>query len=608
MLAERVAKGELPPVEERLPENPYAITGLDGIGNFGGAMRQAFSGQADGGTFSNNTQRGLLKINHELALINTAAESWELTPDGKTFTFHLRKGMKWSDGMPFTSEAMKWRWDNEFMNKDITPGGVSSPFATGKEKTPMVMETPDDYTVVCKFAAPNPLYFIVMGGRADRWVPVHYVKHFHMAFTEDKAKLEKEYKDLGLNNWQAYYAEKIAFHLNPDLPRVGAWLAKNKLSEEMFIMERNPYFFGVDEEGQQLPYIDKLTHRLFESNEVLNLWVTNGEIDMQYRHMQEANLPLYKQGEAQGDYKVVLGVLASHVGMQLNLTVKKPQLAEFFNDRNVRIALSHACNREEVNELVYNGLLKPRQYSPLPMSPQYYEKLSNAYLEYDPDKANQLLDEAGYDKKGPDGIRLFKDGSGPISFVLEGIEQAGSQLEDTFGLISGYFEKVGVKMAYKYVERALYTEHYNANDLDGGTWGGDRTVLPLVPEAIIFRGVQPDRPWCPGWWRYYTEPDNPTAVKPPDGHWIWEIWRIWDEEVVVEPDPAKQTEAFKKLLDIWATELPMITLLGERPAVSIVKNGFKGYPAGMPNDDTTGDEHFCQDETYYWDDPAKHTV
>ena len=137
-----------------------------------------------------------------------------------------------------------------------------------------------------------------------------------------------------------------------------------------------------------------------------------------------------------------------------------------------------------------------------------------------------MLDAAGYDKNA-DGIRLYKDGSGPISFTLEGIEQTGTQLEDAFGTyISGYFEKVGVKMAYKYVERALYTEHYNANDLDGGTWGGDRTVLPIVPEAIIFRGVQPDRRWCPGWWRYHTEPDSPTAVKPPDGHWTGYL-RVW---------------------------------------------------------------------------------
>jgi len=617
MLAELVKAGKLPPVDERLPKNPLVMKGYEGIGKYGGTWRRGFKGVSDNWGPTKCLDRAWAWFDKDLNLFPRLVESWQVEEDGRVWILKLREGLKWSDGKAeYTTDDLAFFWEHELQNKKLTPG--TQTIWTDPDKTLAKFEAVDKYTAKWTYGKPKPMFMYNMtrGGTGGGptiaplpCAPAHYMKEFHEDTTSDKAKLEADVKERGFTDWQTYYMQFARqWNMNPDRPTLGAWVAKGTLNDELFVIERNPYFFAVDEEGQQLPYIDKLTHRLFESNEVLNLWVTNGEIDMQYRHMQEANLPLYKQGEAQGDYKVVLGVLASHVGMQLNLTVKKPQLAEFFNDRNVRIALSHACNREEVNELVYNGLLKPRQYSPLPMSPQYYEKLSNAYLEYDPDKANQLLDEAGYDKKGPDGIRLFKDGSGPISFVLEGIEQAGSQLEDTFGLISGYFEKVGVKMAYKYVERALYTEHYNANDLDGGTWGGDRTVLPLVPEAIIFRGVQPDRPWCPGWWRYYTEPDNPTAVKPPDGHWIWEIWRIWDEEVVVEPDPAKQTEAFKKLLDIWATELPMITLLGERPAVSIVKNGFKGYPAGMPNDDTTGDEHFCQDETYYWDDPAKHTV
>ena len=175
-------------------------------------------------------------------------------------------------------------------------------------------------------------------------------------------------------------------------------------------------------------------------------------------------------------------------------------------------------------------------------------------------------------------------------------------------LVSKDLAKVGIKATYKYAERSLYTQHYTANDIEAASWGGDRTVLPLVPEAIIFRGVQPDRPWCPGWGFWYLNPSDPNAVKPPEGHWIYNIWKIWDEEVAIQPDPVKQTEAFKKLLDIWATELPNIGLLGEQPAPCIVKNGFMGYLPGMPLDDTTGDEEFLQTETYYWDDPAAHTV
>ena len=167
--------------------------------------------------------------------------------------------------------------------------------------------------------------------------------------------------------------------------------------------------------------------------------------------------------------------------------------------------------------------------------------------------------------------------------------------------------KIGIQANYKFVERSLYTTHYNSNDIEAGWFGADRALLPLVPEAVIFRGVQPDRPWCNGWGFWYLNPNDPNAVKPPDGHWIYDIWKIWDTEIAVEPDPVKQNVAFKKILDIWARELPFVTLHGELPAPTIIKNGFKGYPPGMPNDDTVGDEHFCQSETYYWDDPTKHT-
>ena len=226
-------------------------------------------------------------------------------------------------------------------------------------------------------------------------------------------------------------------------------------------MERNPYFFAVDEQGQQLPYIDKVTHRLFESPEVLNLWVTNGEIDMQYRHMTIGNLALYKSAEAKGDYKTLLGISASHVAMQLNLSTKNKLLNEFFNNLKVRQAISSAINRDQINQLVFNGLLTPRQYSPLALSPQYDEKAANAWIKYDPDTANKLLDEAGYSKKGADGIRLHKDGTTPISWIIEGTDQTGTPTEDAVLLLAKDLAKVGLKATYKYVERSLYTQRYD---------------------------------------------------------------------------------------------------------------------------------------------------
>ncbi len=618
MLADLVKAGKLPPVEQRLPKKPMVMVGYEGIGKFGGNWRRAFTGVSDYWGPSKVIDRAWGWFDKNLNLIPRQLESWEVSADGKVWTIHMRQGLKWSDGKAeYTTDDIDFWYKNELQNKKLVGAWSITPWQD-PDKTLVKFEVVDKYTGKFTYTKPKPMFIYNMtrggtgGGSTIAPLPVspsHYMKQFHEDTTTDKESLAADIKKRGFADWQTYYLQFARqWTNNPDRPSIGGWVAKNDMTKELFNMERNPYFWAVDGQNNQLPYVDTITHRLYQSPEVLTLRVTNGEIDMQYRGIQLANLALYKQSEAKGDYKSVIGILASHVGFCLNLTTKNKPLAEFFNQRNARIAISYAVNRENMNQLVYNGMLKPRQYSPLPMSPNYYEKLSNAYLKFDPDTANKMLDDLGYTKKDANGIRLYKDGSGPISFSIEDINQPPHQDYDAGSLVSKDLAKVGIKATMTYVERSLYTQHYEANDVEAAWWGGDRTVLPIVPEAIIFRGTQRDRPWCPGWSLWYTDPKAANAVEPPAGHWIRNIWKIWDEEVIVEPDTKKQNAAFQKILDIWATELPMVTFLGEQPAVTIVKNGFKGYPPGMPNDDTTGDEHFCQDETYYWDDPSKHTA
>jgi peptide/nickel transport system substrate-binding protein len=271
----------------------------------------------------------------------------------------------------------------------------------------------------------------------------------------------------------------------------------------------------------------------------------------------------------------------------------------------VRKALSLCANRDEMNELVFDGLLTPRQYSPISMSANYYEKLSNAYIEYDPDEANRLLDEAGYGEKDADGFRLWKDGSETLSFIIESDAEAGTAREDAAQLYIQYLADVGVKASYNYAERSLYEAHQDSNDIEAAFWGGDRTVLPLAPEAQIFRGVQIDRPWGVAWGKWFNDPTDPNAEEPPEGHWIWDIWDIWDQ-VASEPDPDRQNELFEGLLDVWAEQLPMIGFVGERPTLTIVKNGLHNVLPGMPSDDPIGDEHFLHTETLFWENPEEH--
>lgn len=607
MLAALVKAGELPSVDERLPANPAVFDSLDGVGNYGGTLRRGFKGVSDRWGPTKMQDDSLLWYTPELGLRACLAESWETNDDATEWTFHLREGVKWSDGTAFDSSAFMWWYENVMLhpafqtNPDIisaTSWSVSAPPSW------LVAESPDPYTVKITFTAPNPLFHFQVT-RGQPFLPGHYMAQFHHDLASDAATVEAAASQAGFETWDQYFVDRHFWHMNPDRPKIGPWVSKNPLSEELFLMERNPYFWQVDSEGNQLPYVDKVNHRLFESNEVFDLWITSGEIDFQNRHVNTGNFTLYKEGEEAGDYQVVVGVASGHRAIQFNQTTKNERLRELFNQRDFRIAMSLAVNREEMNELIWDGLLTPRQYSPLDSSPQYYPKLSEAYIDYDPDQANALLDGLGLTERDSEGFRLWTDGSGEtISFIIEGTDEPGSSGEDEAQYIATAYTAVGIKATYKYFERTLYTEHYQANEIEAAWWGGDRTVLPLAA-PIIFIGTQPDRPWNVAWGYYRTQPENPVAEQPPEGHWIWNIWEIWDQ-IAAEPNTDKQTELFKQILDIWAEELPMVGYLGASPALIIVKNGFRGYLPGYPVDDVTTDEHLLQTQTYYWEDPEAH--
>ena len=605
MLAELVKAGSLPPVDERLPSNPMVMPMAEGdTGNYGGIFRRGFKGVSDRWGPTKIIDRGLVWYDQKLNMQPRMAESWEINDDASEWTVHLRQGTKWSDGHPMTSADVMWWWENVQLNTTITPA-ISASWSN-VDKTPAKWEAVDDYTFKVTFNTPNPLWVYKMGRHIRNiLVPGHYMAQFHMDLTDDKAKLEADTKAAGFNSWEEYYLDRNWWYLNPERPVWGGWHAKNALSNELFLMERNPYFWAVDPDGNQLPYVDGINHRLFESNDVFNLRIINGEIDFQARHVQLDNFTLYKENEGNGDYRVLIGKSAGHQAIQLNMTTKNERLREFFNMRDVRIALSLAVDSNALNELIFDGLLTPRQYSPLSSSPQANAEQANAYIDYDVDKANALLDGAGYAERDADGFRLWKDGSGEtLSFIIEGTAEPGSQGEDAVQQVIKYYADVGVKATYKFFERSLYTEHFQANEIEAAWWGGDRTVLPIVA-PWIFIGTMLDRPWCAAWtlWKNSNGTD-PNAEEPPQGHWIWDIWATWDK-ISVEPDSAKQNALFQEILAIWARELPMVGYLGESPSLIIAKNGVRNYLPGFPMDDTTGDEHLLNTETYYWDDPSK---
>lgn len=604
MLQDLVAKGELPAVDERLPESPYVSPVVESLGNYGGTIRRGFKGVSDRWGPTKFKANNLAWFNPDtFALVPCFADSWEQNEDATAWTWHLRRGAKWSDGVPFTSESFSWYWENQLLDPDLT-GAPPSSLSTGTPKTLATLETPDDFTAIVRFQDANPLFpYFVQGSSGQPFRPGHCMAQFHSDLVEDKSALDARATEAGFETWVQYYLDRDSWYTDPERPSIDAWLAKNPLSEELFVMERNPYFYWVDSEGRQIPYVDRVTHRLFETMDVFNMWIVGGEIDFQARHVDVANFTLFKESEDQGDYEVVLGIGGGHPFLMPNMTCKTPRLREFFGNRNARIAMSVAINRDEINQLLYDGLGTPSQWAPPPFSPNYYQKANTLHTEFDPDKANRLLDEAGYSERDSEGYRTFNDGSGEaLSFIIEGKAVAGTPQEDAAQMVIKYLSDVGVKASYKSVERSLFEEHANSNEYECGYDGGSGQLLPMVtPQYTIGSTTQGYLAWA----LYYNNPDDPNGEEPPEGSWIKRIWDIW-ADVRVEPDEAKRNTMFEEILDIRAEECVWIGLLDQFPRPVIMKNGLHNYVEGYPVDNVSKDEGLLNNETLFWDDPETH--
>ena len=596
-LAEMVAAGDLPPVEERLPLNPCVCPVMERTGAYGGTIRRGYKGVSDMNGPAKMLSNFLIFYTHELALRPDMAESWEVSADATEFTFHLREGMKWSDGEPFTSADIMWWWEMRMQNDEITIA-LNRNWYTGTEKTPMVLTAPDDYTVVYKFADPNPLFEYVMA-MTETWEPAHYARQWHMDTTEDVAAIETELAEKGLTTWVDLYNDKTNWRSNPEVPQIFNWVAVTEQGAELHVAERNPYYWQVDADGNQLPYCDRLTHRLFESVDVFNMWVVNGEIDYQGRHVELSNYTLFMEEQEAGGYNVHTANNDATQIMCINQTVKNPSLREFFQNANCRKAMSLAINREEIVELIYDGLTTPRQYSPSNASPQAYAKLADAYIEYDPETANAMLDAEGYTERDAEGYRMFLDGSGPVTFILE---DNTAPFIDEMDMIARYLADVGIKMLPKILERSLVEEHCQANEIDCRFTLASRAALPLVDPAF-FIGRAGDKSWGYGWTIWYNDPSNPNAEEPPEGGMAKGMWEIWDR-IKIEPDTTKHTAMFHEILDIHYEYLPYIGISGEQPALIIMNKNLKNLPIDyhMPWSNPIQHDGFIPLQTFFWEE------
>lgn len=613
-LAALVKQGKLPPVAERIGQDPIVIKPLHEIGKYGGIWRRGFSGPAD---FWN----GLRCCSGPDSLLYweytgndptpNIAKGWDVTDGGRTTIMHLRRGMKWSDGHPFTADDFVFWYNHIVLNEEIVPTFPSDFTINGKRGK---LEKIDDYTIALKFPDPYPLLPDVlagstkMGGHAYRgqyegggFAPAHYLKQFHADFIGKEAA-EKLAKAEGYDKWVNLFKVKNSWHLNPDLPVVSPWKTVTPINKPTWVLERNPYSVFVDTAGNQLPYIDKVVMTVFENLEIHNLRAIAGDYDLQARHIDIQKIPVFLENQAKGQYKLSLdpGDYGGDMIIKFNMSYNEdPEIRKWFHNRDFRRALSLGINRDEINETFWLGVGTPRSVVPGDGN-LYYPgpKYDRLWATFDPDKANQMLDAIGLNKKDANGFRLRTDGSNK-PLILEATTWSGQFVQYTqiMEAIAETWARIGIKLVVKEVERGLGIQLNTSNKVQLWAWNNDGSehmfTFPL--HVFAFDNLSANGPLHGDWF----QSNGKKGEEPPP--FIKEIMAKWRKAFGVPRE--ERIQLGKEIWAIAADEVHIIGVIGLGPAamgVRVTKTDLGNVPSRQYNSPDARTPTISRPVTFFW--------
>ncbi|MBI1776834.1 MAG: ABC transporter substrate-binding protein, partial [Proteobacteria bacterium] len=589
-LKDKIASGGLPPTKSRLPDNPLVVKPVERVGKYGGDWNNALVG---GGSlsmlFRYQAYEPLLRYTPDWSGVTpNVAESFEGDAEARVYTVRLRKGMKWSDGHPYTTDDIKFWYDTVLADKRVAFLGQDHWKSGGQLAR---LDIIDEQAFKVTFAKPNgffPLQVAWANNDQTTRCPKHYLQQFHIDYNSNANVLAKE---RGFDSWiasfqsAAGFQDDNAFFLNSSKkPCLNAWMFTSAPGEntERAIAVRNPYYWKVDTDGNQLPYLERIVYQMVADPQVLLLKAMQGEIDLMDQYIATPNnKSVLFDAKDKGGYGfyTLTSTEANVMCFILNLNHNDETKRRLFQIRDFRAALSLAVDRQSLIDAVLVGQGAPAQPSIQKGDPLYNEQLATQFTAYDPAKANRMLDTI-LPKRDSSNYRLDEKGR-RLTIIFE-LDQSRTIFLDMFQLVVPMFQAVGIDAQMRSMDRSLWeTRVRQGRDFDAtahqfGANGG----LAAMLDPRYYLPTDANAMYAPGWQLWYRDRSNPSAIEPPEQ--TKRQLELYDRLKAMS-DPAAQSVIMKQILQGAADAFYVFGVSLPPDSYGIVKNNVRNVTKTMPN-------------------------
>ncbi len=582
ILKEMVEKGELPPVAERVGPEPCVEHGRDGIGQYGGSwLRLNHLGVGDRCTYTT-----LVRFSPQgFPLVPHVAKSWESSPDYRQWTFHLRKGMKWSDGHPFTAEDIRYWFEDEMCNKTV--GGTIPEVMKVNNKPGKVIVYPEDpYKITFSFPDPNGVFPAILATFAGTSIinsPAHYKRQFHPDFAKPET-IKILLQQTQMPSGRALYGH-MGHGQNPSCPRLWPWVFRAYKANPPETAVRNPYYHCVDTAGNQLPYMDQIMSDKC-SQDIVAIKAAGGAVTFQSRYLSYDQYTYLMDQRKKGNYQLYhwYGGDRSWFVLQPNLNRKTSpdhpdweKKRDLMRNKTFRQAMSLAIKRESIIKAEYNYQSEVAQVAPGRESPFFHEKAFKAFTDFAPDRANKMLDSLGLTKRDIEGYRTFADGT-RMTWYIDYTRGLTSDRPVQF--VVNDWQAVGVRTIPRQRDRTLWATEREGLLHDFNVWIANGEHYPLI-QPRFFVPVQASF-FSIGYFQWLRtgglegDPEARGEELPKD-HPLFKALMHY-RKACATGDLDEQVRLFKPVLDIAAENVWTINVCATPPVLVVVNNKLRNVP------------------------------